>query len=178
MSRRLWRIVLQTDSAPAGLHAADAAFDLAAAGHEVHAVTRESKPLYYALIEAFRELTGVPAQHLVQRERASGAQAGGGAGLLPAHEDGCPCAGQLACCAMKGVFDDHPVLPIRSSPEPDNRHRVLRQSAVARFLRTAAPRRQSLIAYTGTLRRSTRVPGTLAAVLHAARFLAYYPVMC
>ena len=52
-------------------------------------VTRESNPRYDALIEAFRELTGVPAQHLVQRERAGGMQARGGAGLLPAHADGC-----------------------------------------------------------------------------------------
>ncbi len=54
-------------------------------------VTRETNPRYYALIEAFRDADrrADGAEHLVQRERAGGVPAGGGAGLLPAHEDGC-----------------------------------------------------------------------------------------
>ena len=78
---RLWRIVLQTDPAPTGLHAADGAFDLAAAGHEVHAVTRESKPRYCALMPAARgrvrnefggEREGVPQYAVQEVVRAVG----------------------------------------------------------------------------------------------------------
>ena len=67
----------------------------------LQAVYRETNPRHYRLIEEFEALSGVPAQHLVQRERAGRVQAGGGAGLLSAHEDGCAGDGGLArfaCC--------------------------------------------------------------------------------
>ena len=66
-------------------------------------VTRETNPRYYALIEAFRALTGRAdgAEHLVQRERAGRVHARGGARLLPAHEDGCAGDGRLGGAARR-----------------------------------------------------------------------------
>ena len=53
-------------------------------------VSRHTNPLYYRLIEQFRDITGGAdgAQHLVQRERACRLQARRGTGLLFADQDG------------------------------------------------------------------------------------------
>ena len=71
-------------------------------------VYAHTNPRYHALISAFRDLTGVPMvlNTSLQRERTGGLHAGGGAGLLPADEDGCAgdggLGGQAGCIALMG----------------------------------------------------------------------------